>query len=290
MDQMESGTISWDNVVDNGRGDEIGRDGDIMQCPYCMEWDTYPKNKAESKGGGYYPKTCSHCGEEYEFGDAVATKQIIKDSQTGNCDTPVFFGEDINRYRTEEPSYIDSSHSGVGLKDDSRFRPPKLLIRQASVGFFATVDYTDSRCLQSVFSFIPKESRDDPYKEYDIEYFLGILNSRVMLYYYAKTEGITEWQSYPRHTQTDIMTLPVPSVDFDDPEERLKYEKFVSLVEEAIGNNEEQVVEELDWEIEEMVLELFGIEDSQRPRIWSELKQMQRLKIIREMFPDSGEE
>lgn len=288
LNVMEGDTVEWDSVIDNGRGDEIGREGDVMKCPYCTEWDTFPRKRAESKGGGYYSKTCSHCGEEYEFEEAISTRKIIQKSPTDDSDTPVYFGEHVNRYRTSDCAYIDEDISGVGLKDSQRYQPPKLLIRQASVGFFTTVDYSDARCLQSVFSFRPKDQREGSASKYDIEYFLGFLNSRAMLYYYSKTEGIVEWQSYPRHTQTDIMSLPVPAIDFDDPEEKKAYDDFVDMVKEAT-NNDKQIDEELDWEIERAALDLYGIPKENRPRIWNELKKLQRLRIVRELFPDKDE-
>jgi len=110
-----------------------------------------------------------------------------------------------------------------------------------------------------------------------------------MLFYYAKTEGITEWQSYPRHTQTSIMSLPIPAIDFDDDQQAEKYEEFVDLVRDAI-NTDGKPDMELDWEIERLALDLFGIPDEKRPRIWEEIKKMQRLRIIRELFPEEGEE
>lgn len=289
MDWMVSDTVAWNNVFDNGRGDEIGRKGEVMQCPYCLEWDTYPRKRAESKGGGYYEKTCTHCGEEYEFEDAVSTKRIIRESPSSECDTPIYFGEHVSRYRTEGDAYIDDSISGIGLKEPWRFESPKLLIREAGVGFYATVDQTDARCLKSVMSFRPLEDREYPLNQYDPEYFLGFLNSRAMLYYYAKRKGITEWQSYPRHPQSFIMSLPVPAVDFDDDEERAAYDEFIGLVRDAVESPGE-VDHELDWEIERRVLQMYGIPEKEWPRIWDELKDLQRLRIVRELFPDEGDD
>lgn len=289
LDVMEANTVAWNDVIDNGRGDEIGREGNVMKCPYCTEWDTFPRKRAESKGGGYYDKTCSHCGEEYEFEEAITTRKVIREEPTEDCDTPIYFGEHVNRYRINDCAYIDEDVDGVGLKDNWRFEAPKLLIRQASVGFFTTVDYSDARCLQAAFSFRPKDDREEPASNYDLEYFLGFLNSRAMLYYYSKTEGIVEWQSYPRHTQTDIMSLPVPAIDFDDPEEREAYDEFVELVKEATSDDE-QIDEDLDWEIERAALDLYGIPEEKRPRIWNELKKLQRLRIVRELFPDAGDD
>ena len=289
LDCMDADTVPWEAVIDNGRGDEIGRDGNVLQCPYCTEWTTFPRKRAADNGGGYYDKTCTHCKETFEFEKAISTRQIIQKEPTDECDTPVYFGEHVNRYRTSDCQYIDEDVTGIGLKDGWRYEPPKLLIRQASVGFFATVDDTDARCLQAVFSFRLKEDRDSPYDEYDVEYFLGCLNSRAMLFYYAKTEGITEWQSYPRHTQTSIMSLPVPAIDFDDDEQVTKYEELVELVRVAIEADGKPDMD-LDWEIERLVLDLYGIPRDERPRIWNEIKKMQRLRIVRELFPDEDDE
>ncbi|CDK38908.1 putative type IV restriction endonuclease [Halorubrum sp. AJ67] len=289
MDVMESETVDWYDVIDNGRGDETGRDGKVMKCPYCLEWDTYPRKRAESKGGGYYAKTCNHCGEEYEFEDAAQTTNIVSDTQTDSHDHPIYFGEHINRYRITGRGHIDTDIRGQWLRDDERFEPPKLLIRRTGVGFFATIDYTDARALKANLVFKLREDRDNSFKQYDLEFFLGLLNTRTMLYYYAKTQGIVEWQSFPRHTQTFIMSLPIPKIDFDDRNEKEAYDEFVELVKEATSDNE-QINDGLDWEIERSALDLYGIPEEKRPRIWNELKKLQRLRIVRELFPDAGED
>ena len=41
------------------------------------------------------------------------------------------------------------------------------------------------------------------------------------------------------------MSLPVPAVDFDDPDEKEAYNEFVELVKEAT-NDDEQIDEDLD--------------------------------------------
>lgn len=75
LDVVEANTVAWNDVIDNGR------EGNVMKCPYCMEWDTFPRKRAESKEGGYYDKTCSHCGEEYEFEEAITTRELSKKSR-----------------------------------------------------------------------------------------------------------------------------------------------------------------------------------------------------------------
>jgi hypothetical protein len=85
------------------------------------------------------------------------------------------------------------------------------------------------------------------------------------------------------------MSLPVPAIDFDDPDEKDAYNEFVGLVKQAT-DGDEQIDEDLDWEIERTALDLYGIPNKKRPRIWNELKNLQRLRIVRELFPDAGED
>lgn len=290
IEQMESNTVDWSNVISNGRGDETGRDGNIMKCPNCLRWDSYPRKRADSKGGGYYDKTCTHCGHEYAFENAVSTRQIVSETKTEDCDRPIYFGEHVNRYRTSDCAYIDDSYADdLDMKDEWRFEAPKLLIRRSSFGFFATIDYSNARSLKANLVFRPLDDREEPYDRYDLEYFLAFLNSRAMLYYWSKVTNTVEWESHIRHTQTFIMDLPVPEVDWDDDDEVEQYEELVELIQEA-AESDGQIDEELDWEIERRVMDFYGIGPNQKERIFSELEKVQRMRIVRELFPDKGDD
>jgi len=260
----------------------------VMRCPACMDWDTYPRSRAASKGGGYYAKTCTHCDHEYEFEDAAETREIIKDHPKDDWKN-LYFGEHVTRYRESGRAYIDDSVDGIDFEDESLYEPPKILLRKTGFGFNAFVDYTDARCLQVVFVFRLQDDRDSPFDEYDLEYFLGLLNSRVMLYYYTKERSEIEWQSYPYKTQGLVMGLPFPEVDFDDDEEVEKYERFVELVREACESPGE-IGRDEDWEIERLAYEFYGIPAEKRTRVTNELQELQRLQVVRELFPDDGDD
>jgi hypothetical protein len=289
MEIMESGTVETSEVLFDSRGDEIGKSGEVMRCPNCMEWDTYPRSRAASKGGGYYSKTCTHCDHEYEFEDAMETREIIKNHQPDNSWKKLYFGEHVTRYRETGRAYIDDSISGIDFEDESLYEPPKILLRKTGFGFNAFIDYADSRCLQVVFVFRLQDGREDPFDQYDLEYFLGLLNSRVMLYYYTKERSEIEWQSYPYKTQGLVMGLPYPEVDFDDEEEVEKYERFVELVRDA-SQETGKIDSQNDWEIERLAYDFYGIPENKRDRITNELKELQRLQVVRELFPGDGEE
>lgn len=280
MEQMESDTVDTGDVLIDGRGDEIGKTGNIMRCPSCMDWDTYPQSRAASKGGGYYSKTCTHCGHEYEFEEAIETRSIIEDHQPDDSWKKLYFGEHIVRYREGGSQWIDDSVDGIGFKHKSAFEPPKILVRKTGFGFNAMIDYSDARCLQVVYIF---QLQDD--SEYDAEYFLGFLNSRVMLYYHTKNESEIEWESYPYKTQGMVMDLPYPKVDFDDEDQVEQYDEFVELVRSA-SQTPGEISREKDWKIERLAMDLYDIPEENRSRIWSELDELQRLQVVRELFPE----
>ncbi len=286
MDIMEADTVDTYKVLFDSRGDEIGKSGEVMRCPNCMEWDTYPRKRAASKGGGYYPKTCSHCEHEYEFENALETRTIIKESNPGGDDwKKLYFGEHVTRYRETGHAYIDDTVSGIDFEDESLYEPPKILLRKTGFGFNAMLDYSNARGLQVVFVFRLKDDLDAPYNKYDLEYFLGLLNSRIMLYYYTKERSEIEWQSYPYKTQGLVMGLPFPEIDWEDEEEVEKYNRFVELVREA-SEDDGAINSETDWEIERLAYDFYGIPADKRNRVTEELQELQRLQVVRELFPD----
>jgi type I restriction-modification system DNA methylase subunit len=289
MDIMEADTVDTYDILDDSRGDEIGKSGEVMRCPNCLDWDTYPRSRAASKGGGYYAKTCTHCDHEYEFEDAVETREIIKDHQPDESWKKLYFGEHVTRYRETGRAYIDDSVSGIDFEDASLYEPPKILLRKTGFGFNALIDYSDARCLQVVFVFRLKDDRPEPLDRYNLEYFLGLLNSRVMLYYYTKERSEIEWQSYPYKTQGLVMGLPFPEIDFTDQEQVEKYERFCELVRKACESTGE-ISRDEDWEIEQLAYDFYGIPSDKRNRITNELQELQRLQVVRELFPNEGDD
>ncbi|MFC6763983.1 hypothetical protein [Natrinema soli] len=77
--------------------------------------------------------------------------------------------------------------------------------------------------------------------------------------------------------------------DWDDDEEVEKYEQFVELVREA-SKSDGQIDSEMDWEIERLAYDFYGIPAEKRNRITDELHELQRLQVVRELFPDTGDD
>ena len=40
---LTSRVFDWESMTEKGRGVEIGKSGEVLQCPYCYQWDNVPR-------------------------------------------------------------------------------------------------------------------------------------------------------------------------------------------------------------------------------------------------------
>lgn len=281
IQSWETDCLLWDQVTETGRGVELTGAGDVMQCPSCFKWDSLPRQK---KGGGYASKQCAHCGHEYEVEEAAQRATIVSKNRRTETGRPFVIGSDVNRYYLNKDKVIDTSREGINYKPASFYEGKKLLVRKTSLGIYATIDSAVTYFPQVVYAWKLRADRPERWKELDLEYMLGVLNSRLMLYYLVKKMGIVEWQSFPYVTQRIIQRLPIKEIDFEDGRQRELHEGIVQRVRRLL-KEAPPVDTELDFELESVVMDLYHVSPDQRSHIMQELKQVQRLRIIRELFP-----
>lgn len=282
INQMQSNRLNWDDLFSIGRGVEFSKTGEIIQCPNCFKWDNPPR---KSKNGKYRKKKCYHCSHEYNIEDAIK-RDIIVDENRKNKNFEKFLeGTSINRYYVSKIKYLDITRDGIRYKDQDLYEGQRLLIRKTGVGIYATIEKDLSYVPQVVFIFKLKEDRKKEYKPYSIPYVLGVLNSRLMLYYYYKKTGEVEWKSYPYHSFTSIKEFPIKKIDFSSSSECRIHDMITEKVKKLLEKSKSGIVsKELDYEIETLVMELYGIKPDMKTHIWRELHKVQDLRIIREMF------
>lgn len=279
LHKIEDRPIDWSALIEHGRGIELNSAGHVIRCPYCHKWDAPPVKRK----GVWQDKTCAHCRGEYALGDALEQANLIRQEPTDGCQ--VFLdGTDVNRYRVEERRWIDVSKEGINYKSPQLYRSPKIVFRQAGIGITAALDESNAYVPQSVYIFRLNDSRDRPLSNYKIEYILGILNSRVMLYYYFKKTGQVEWQSFPRWTLGRATSLPVRAINWDDETEIALHDRIVTAVREVItaGSAGDPGA---DLPVERLVMELYGLDQQEQRRVWATLRAVQQLKVIREVLP-----
>ena len=103
-----------------------------------------------------------------------------------------------------------------------------------------------------------------------------------MLYRYYMRSGDTEWRSFPRWTQELVQDLPICAVDFSNAREKNLHDEIADRVEKVLAHNAPPNNHD-DYEIERLVMQLYGITRPMCRRIFEVLHDVQRLRVVREM-------
>lgn len=293
QDKMAENAAPWlgtDGIFgEYGRGEELGRDTFTVQCPSCFEWSVNPRKRAERRGGGYEPKTCPECEHEFTVDEALRRETAVVAYDEDNPDLiPMYSGEEVNRYALGRPMGLRRDIPGVPYKEASLYEGPKLLVRQTSLGIYATIDHSDARCLQSVYVYHLR-----PDAEEALEFYLAQLVSRAMVFYYYVLTNQVEWQSFPKLTHATLQKLPLVKPDLDSKAGRERHDRIAQLVRQRM-NLADPTVEDItdselttDEEIERLVMDLYGLSPDERARINTRLRPDDNVRIIRELYPRS---
>lgn len=152
------------------------KSGKVVFCSKCGCAQGYKKSQFE-KG----EKTCTYCGEKIIVSDKTI-KSVISKQSLGN-DNLIYVGENVKRYGIEGGCYIKTAVPGINYKNLKMYTPPKLLIRKTGLGIYASIDYTGSMTSQTVYILKLKDREDNT----PLEYYLALLNSRVVYYFYLES-------------------------------------------------------------------------------------------------------
>ena len=133
-----------------------------------------------------------------------------------------------------------------------------------------------------VFTWKMREGLGLPLSRYRLEYILGVLNSRLMMYRLSTLFGETEWRSFPYMTQKTIQQLPIRAIDFSRPREAKLHDAIADRVAAVLATGRPPSTHD-DYRIEILVMQLYGITRSTCRRMFDVLHEVQRMRVIREM-------
>ena len=147
----------------------------------------------------------------------------------------------------------------------SRFEQPKVLIRDTGAGLQGTFD-GENYYVKDVL--IVSNTGKDPRK---LEIIIGILNSRLMRFYYET--------SFPTlHVQrNELASLPICNINFDDPVDVPRHDRMVALVGRMLALHKQlatatipdekslyqRQIETTDRQIDVLVYELYGLTEAE---------------------------
>lgn len=217
--------------------------------------------------------TCSNC-KAVTKKDSVESKQIVFENFSKGCMSLVV-GESIQRYEIKRKFWIKPGYRGINYKDPEIYRHPKLLVRKTGVGISASIDYQGSMTNQVVYIFKTKSGNEIP-----LEFYLGLLSSRAMYFYFAKTGGETEWRSHPYITQKKLLELPIPQTSAL----RELYWKEVQLIASLVKKctrRQRSVTSSEDAAIEKALAKVFSLTKEDYEFIYRTIDKFEELLPVR---------
>ncbi|MDW7670941.1 MAG: N-6 DNA methylase [Bacillota bacterium] len=247
-----------------GRGVEISKKGTLVICPSCEHAQGYSKSQLQIGS-----KTCVKCGYAINISSDVPVC-IISDSKVADDYVRILVGENIRRYEISGSSFIKLGVGGVNYKKSELYQSPKLLVRKTGLGIYVSIDYENTMTSQTVYIL---KYRDRLNSE-PLEYYLALLNSRAVYYFYLKVYGENEWKSHPYLTKEIIFSLPIK-----------KYTK--DPLDKEIAKLSKQLCKKYnyntDLELEKLVFQRYGISDEEAGIIRNEINRMPDLSAINGM-------
>lgn len=271
FDKIQTNSLSLKQFVKNTRGAEISKKGIVCQCPKCKYWMPYPKSKQ--------PK-CNNCNTALKIDSVVKEKIIFNHNGVGNIKLKV--GEDLFRFTSVSKSWINTLKEGINYKDLSIYDGDKILVRKTGVGITASIDYENAITNQVVYILKLKTAVEN---KLSLEFVLAVLNSRAMTYYLIKKFGENEWKSHPYLTQTMLVNLPFPKIDFNSAETK----KLISCVTEIVRSEvskskEKNIAKTNDVFIERVVAHFFKLNQTDYKAIFETLSNSEQLIPIRRLL------
>ena len=132
------------------------------------------------------------------------------------------------------------------------------------------MDYSGSMTSQTVY--ILKQRKNCT--QVPLEYYLALLNSRLIYFYYLKVYGENEWKSHPYLTKKIIFSLPIKA--YTGSTEDLK---IISLAKE-LSNSYDY---EKDLQLEKLIMKKYSLSTREEKMVYDEMNKLPNLSAINDM-------
>jgi hypothetical protein len=208
-----------------------------------------------------------------DYCDDMRGVEIGKDSEIilntkDNNTVPFLTGEDISKYYLKSKKFLKLGVKNIKYKESFWYKSPKILFRKTGIGINATLDTCDNYVIQVIFVLKIK-------KQYinilSYEFLLGLINSKLVEYWYFKTYGQEDRKTFPHITQGKIKDLPIY---ITNEKNQKRFAKIVKNILELKSQNKTTTA--LEQEIDNLVYKLYELT-------------YEEVKIIDPAFPLSEE-
>jgi len=191
--KLEELIKSSDFTINLSRGVELGKEGKIIFCSNCHKY--YPLPSKDSK--------CPECRSN--LNSNFIEKIIVDELPNGLESNFKPFIYSMNRYVVNELKYLDTTKKGINYKNFETYKN-RIVIRQISQENMICATYHDSAITSQ--SYYNLKVKNSSILEFNNEYLLGLLNSRLLSYYFIKAFGSYK-KLFPRILIEKLKALPI---------------------------------------------------------------------------------
>ncbi len=264
LSKLEKSKIDFNSVFRFSRGVEISKSGLVTRCKFCSK---YQGVSPKQKRSGY--KQCIFCGHQF----ATEPLHNLLDKKESDSSVPVLVGEDVKRYRLYPGRFLQLGAPGISYKAADLYDQPKILVRKTGLGINAAIDEKGSYVTQTVYilTLIQPES-----EQYHLWYYLAILNSRAIFFYYLKVFGENEWKSHPYITKRILSQLPLRNIKTVS----LQLVKEIASVAQRL---QASYSADIDKRLELLISEALELSETEILTIRQEIGKLPDLSAINEM-------
>ena len=195
--------------------------------------------------------------------------ELILEVQTNKKQIPTIKGSSVGRYEMRKTYWFDFRKENITGRTTDKSKlgaSPKILLRKTGDRIIATYDESGLFPEQSLYFLYNKHA------DVDYKYLLGILNSRLLTFYY-KARSLTNKKSIAQVKKVDLDKLPIHPVNLSDPTDKSRHARMVMLVNsmltlhkhlaatksEAQKNVIQRQIAATDREIDQLVYDLYGL-------------------------------
>lgn len=216
-------------------------------------------------------------------GDSIGSKVLYDGERKNQKDIPFLKGRDINRYyyafgnhwlRHNYETFLDKKVDIFRFSPEFLEASPKIIYRQTADRIIATIDLDKYYLDKTVHLVIPKEN-----VKLNMLSLLGVLNSKLMLYFYRDTVR-EEGRTFAQVKTIYIKRIPLK---FNEQIEKKISELVMQMLslqkkyhsEKLAGREKElleQQIKQVDWQINQEVYKLYSMTEEEKKIIEDSLK------------------
>jgi hypothetical protein len=153
-----------------------------------------------------------------------------------------------------------------GAQYCDEFEKPKIMYPDiAPRGYFTLDEHGSFYCTNTVYMIVNNQ-----------KYLLGLLNSKLITYYFSKVSALMRG-GYLRFFNQTVEQIPIRTINFTDPSDKARHDRMVTLVSQMLDLNKKvqdarleqektqlsRQIEATDASIDKLVYELYGLTEEE---------------------------